>query len=178
MNRIQLLDRLELQDKICAEVGVLHGDFSAEILKRKPSELYLIDPWAEQDTAEYNDLNNHKQSKFDDIYHGVTARFRAQKNVTIFRTYSHHFAREFRPMTLDFVYLDGNHSYQGVLADLCMFWPMIRTGGWICGHDYQSAFIGVEQAVISFCQITGLTVDVVTDDAPWRSFAIRVKERS
>ena len=34
---------------ICAEIGVMKGDYSAQILKRKPKELHLIDPWVHQD---------------------------------------------------------------------------------------------------------------------------------
>ncbi len=37
---------------------------------------------------------------------------------------------------LDFVYIDGDHSYEGVLADIDAWWPLIRSGGFLCGHDW------------------------------------------
>lgn len=36
----------------------------------------------------------------------------------------------------DFIYLDGDHSYEGVKAELPLFWGKIRPGGVLAGHDY------------------------------------------
>jgi hypothetical protein len=36
----------------------------------------------------------------------------------------------------DFVYIDGDHSYQGAKSDLLNFFPKVRVGGIIAGHDY------------------------------------------
>jgi len=37
---------------------------------------------------------------------------------------------------LDFVWLDGDHSYRAVLADLQAWWPKIKAGGFLAGHDF------------------------------------------
>lgn len=192
-DRVVLLDRLSpwIKGKRCVEIGVLHGDYSAEILQRGPAELHLVDPWQQQPDTTYNDINNHEQEKFDRIYHGVVQRFEkflppADPCVCIHRKFSHEFFRDglapefYRPANgfkFDFAFIDGNHSYAGVMADLFMLYPLMNPGGWICGHDYgdPSPFIGVQQAVISFCKITGLELGIVTED-PWASFGIQVKE--
>ena len=82
----------------------------------------------------------------------------------------------FKDESLDFVYIDANHAYDFVKEDLEMWWPKIKKGGYICGHDYididwyndphfaenkkdkyiwsQSAFLGlfgVNPAVDEFC---------------------------
>ncbi|MDR3618425.1 MAG: class I SAM-dependent methyltransferase [Paludisphaera borealis] len=61
---------------------------------------------------------------------------------------------------VDFCFIDGDHSYESVTADLSAWWPKIKPGGLIAGHDYrQSApwlvdvtravhdFFGVEEAM-------------------------------
>lgn len=39
---------------------------------------------------------------------------------------------------IDFLYVDADHSYQSVITDLEMWWPLLRKGGLICGDDYGS----------------------------------------
>ena len=36
----------------------------------------------------------------------------------------------------DFIYLDGDHSYAGCLADIKAYWPKLKDGGIMAGHDY------------------------------------------
>jgi hypothetical protein len=56
--------------------------------------------------------------------------------------------------SLDFVYIDGNHSYGAVLADLQAWTPKVKIGGVIAGHDYcvqpAKPFIQVIAAVQTF----------------------------
>jgi hypothetical protein len=53
----------------------------------------------------------------------------------------------------DFVYLDGNHSEVMVAQELRAFWPKVKKGGLLCGHDFEDRLIpgvyncGVETAV-------------------------------
>jgi predicted O-methyltransferase YrrM len=44
--------------------------------------------------------------------------------------------RLYNPETLDFVFIDADHSYQGVKTDITNFYPLIKKGGVIAGHDY------------------------------------------
>jgi len=37
---------------------------------------------------------------------------------------------------LDFVYIDANHRYAPLLQDIYCWYPKIRIGGVLCGHDY------------------------------------------
>jgi len=36
----------------------------------------------------------------------------------------------------DFVYLDGDHSYEGVKAEIPLYWEKVKRGGVLAGHDY------------------------------------------
>ena len=117
---------------ICAEIGVWKGDFSTDILKKKPSKLHLIDPWVHQDYD--GRLYCTDQKTMDDIYRSVQSKFACYKEVTIHRDFSTNvnFSKEY----FDWAYIDANHDYGFVLQDLYHYYPLIKKGGMICGDDY------------------------------------------
>ncbi|PNH09787.1 hypothetical protein TSOC_003561, partial [Tetrabaena socialis] len=43
------------------------------------------------------------------------------------------------PGLVDFVYVDARHDYCGVTEDLELYWPKVRSGGVMAGHDYLDA---------------------------------------
>lgn len=45
------------------------------------------------------------------------------------------------------VYIDGNHGYENVWADLVAWWPKVKVGGILAGHDYDPGHEGVMRAV-------------------------------
>ncbi len=49
--------------------------------------------------------------------------------------------------SVDFVFIDGDHRYEGVRKDIDAWYPIVRSGGVIAGHDYTHEFPGVLQAV-------------------------------
>jgi len=48
---------------------------------------------------------------------------------------------------LSLIFLDGDHRYEAVKADIAAWMPHVAPGGILCGHDYSSQFPGVVQAV-------------------------------
>ena len=56
-------------------------------------------------------------------------------------------ARIWTPASLDLVMIDGNHTYEWVLADIDAYLPLIRPGGVLAGHDYGTPQFGVTRAV-------------------------------
>jgi hypothetical protein len=57
---------------------------------------------------------------------------------------------------LDFVFIDGDHSYSGVMGDLSTWTPLIREGGLIAGHDWTRSAPGVAKAVKEFAGLSGV----------------------
>jgi predicted O-methyltransferase YrrM len=49
--------------------------------------------------------------------------------------------------SLDFVFIDANHSYKSVKEDIEAWLPKVRVGGLLTGHDYSNQFPGVVRAV-------------------------------
>jgi hypothetical protein len=63
------------------------------------------------------------------------------------------------PNELDFVYIDGNHSYDSVMEDITTYYPKVRNGGIIGGHDYLSVYQpNLTKAVDDFAKEYGYEV--------------------
>ena len=99
-----------------------------------------------------------------------------------------HFPDDF----FDFVYLDARHDYTSVLTDLAAFWPKVKRGGIIAGHDFRDAFVydandwlvqpdgsrhpegkAVRGAVQDFAGLVGRQVVVTTEDPAYPTWMMR-----
>ena len=106
------------------EVGVWRGDFSQALLSHlKPVNLTLIDPWGHQEDAE-------------ELHRGVCKRFSSNNNVKVLRSSSLEAAKTFADQSFDWVYIDGSHDYEDVLADLKTWKLKIKKNGILFGDDY------------------------------------------
>jgi len=56
-------------------------------------------------------------------------------------------ARRYEDESLDFVYIDADHSYNAIKADIAAWLPKVKQGGILGGHDYSKLFPGVVKAV-------------------------------
>lgn len=128
-----------------AEIGVFKGDFSAAILRQvAPKKLYLIDPWLSQDQGSHRKAmygsDNRSQHDMDKMAEGVRQRFSTQINsgqVQICRDTSVNALTGLPDNSLDWTYIDGDHTYEAVLQDLKLSVRKVRKSGYICGDDYQ-----------------------------------------
>lgn len=44
----------------------------------------------------------------------------------------------------DFIFLDGDHLVPAVQRDIDLWWPLVRSGGFLCGHDYNIVLEAVQ----------------------------------
>jgi len=159
--RARLLRRLPT-NSVGVEIGVWAGDLSAAILRAvRPVQLHLLDPWAfapdeRYEQAWYGGARAGSQAEMDEVYKRVLQRFEteiADGAVVIHRSTSAEAAAGFEDASLDWVYVDGNHLYEYVRADLELFAPKMRPGGLLAGDDYGAAGWwddGVRRAVDRF----------------------------
>lgn len=120
------------------EVGVCFGGH-AELLRRiwQGRMLYLVDPWEQQDSSVYREPSENQGGVLEKRYREVCEKASKWPGRTgILRAYSVNASLMFADQSLDFGYLDGNHSYAAVTADLESWWPKVKTGGILGGHDY------------------------------------------
>ena len=128
-----LLDLIEYwkYNKI-VEVGSQEGRTPWYILtntSRESVEVSLVDPYIMYDNYGYEEPFSmsvvEKQAK----------------------EYSVDAAKLFDDRSLDLVFIDANHTYEHVKEDIEAWYPKIRDGGILSGHDFSGDFPGVEKAV-------------------------------
>lgn len=158
------------------EIGVQSGYFSEVILKVwRGSCLHSVDPWRTLPSADYLDIANVTQEAHDRFYDTTVARLRRfGKRSKIVRNTSVDASALFSSGQLDFVYLDAQHSYEGVKADLHSWAAKVRTGGILAGHDYvdgilEQGVFGVKSAVDEFARDHNARV-VISREKDWPSW--------
>ncbi|MEM4217984.1 MAG: class I SAM-dependent methyltransferase [Candidatus Methanomethylicaceae archaeon] len=161
---------------VWAELGVEAGNFSAEMLRRKDvRELWLIDCWNPYPNADLRDPTVWSFEKGEELLRSVIARFCGDHRVRILRSLIEDAALSFPREYFDFVYIDAAHSYEAVKKHLDLYYPLVRRGGMIAGHDYWKAeslpWIEVRPAVDDWCRENGLKISIISDE-PCGSFAI------
>lgn len=118
------------------EIGCAFGGFSERILEQWPGTLHLVDPWIQQPSNVYREITN-TVAPWDAWYSLAKANTERFGSHAVFhRMYSAEAAPTFADGSLDFVYIDGNHSLEAVTADLALWFPKVRSGGIFSGHDY------------------------------------------
>lgn len=148
------------KNAVGAEIGVHLGDFSHCILDiARPKRLHLIDPWKLFDDEKYSESwygNKITQETMDLRHQSVCNRFSnaiAKGQVEVIRKLSSDGLKAFGEASLDFVYIDGDHSYEGTKSDLELSLAKLKVGGLVTGDDYGPGSWwegGVKRAVDEF----------------------------
>lgn len=118
-------------------------------------QLKVVDP-------EYD--GGHPDPVFERIYQSVPRRFAADRNVEIVRKKSIEASQQFADGLFDFIYVDGDHSFDAVYNDLIAYERKLKPGGVILGNDYLCSskpihnHYGVVPAVTQFCKVKGYRV--------------------
>ena len=155
--------------KCAVEVGVNIGQFSYHLLKYSKLELLLsVDPY---------------RRRFKSCMIGAQTLlepFEKSGRSILWRLGSTEMAEELAAGTIggmpplwDFVYIDAAHDERSVMADLEAWYPLVRPGGILAGHDYCDAHRnGVIQAVNKFASNRGLEFSITRE--AWASFVFRI----
>ncbi len=133
------------KDFVMAEVGSFVGD-STRMFAERCLKVHAVDPWQngydDEDPSSYTWPMEQIEAQFDEVV-------RECGNIEKHKMVSLKGAQLFEDGSLDFVYIDGNHKYDYVLADIGAWLPKVRKGGFIAGHDYgHKRAPGVKPAVI------------------------------
>lgn len=122
----------ELGFRSGAEIGVLEGEYSEILVKANPNlKLFSIDPWVPH--RGYTDFT--RKETFAKALEKARTRL-SQYNSEIVQKFSLDAVRDFPDESLDFVYIDSDHSFQSCTNDIVEWSKKVRQGGIISGHDY------------------------------------------
>ena len=159
---------------IGAEIGVASGKHAKQILNfLNIKQLVLVDPWkVYSDDWQADNTSPKGLDKFDDTFHEnnykkTVKKFSNNPKVKIIRDYSVNAAKMFDDKYFDFVYLDGDHSYEGVKKDLDSWYPKLKKFGVMCGDDYGNMHLPVIEAVSEFVYEHKLLVTCSEDKQFW-----------
>ncbi len=115
------------------EVGVAAGQYSETLMKANPTmNLYGVDPWEPYNT--YKDYV--KKSTFSQLLADTHSRMDKYPTYHFVRKYSMDALSDFEDNSLDFVYIDANHSDPWVTQDITEWTKKVKKGGIVSGHDY------------------------------------------
>ena len=141
-NRIELIKYFnELGFKKGAEIGVFDGRFSEVILENIPGVYLLsIDSW------EMGKIFPKKKIAVD--------RLSKYENCSIVHDTSISAAKFVGDGSLDFVFINGEHSYKSVKEDIETWTPKVRIGGIVSGHDWYLTRTGNTGVIQATCEYT------------------------
>lgn len=142
-----------------AEVGVWKGENSVALMEAfKRLKLIGVDIWAPLPPTirHWKRHNMGDQLEFRSVHEeAATVTEPYRHRCTLIHAPSSLAARLVQPASLDFVFIDACHEFGYVMNDIRNWWPKVRIGGIICGHDYGGAgdrigLFGVRRAVNRF----------------------------
>lgn len=129
---------------VCAEIGVNKGYNAFHICNTiQPKILYLIDPW--NDFIDVDSAEIIGEAQFL-LTKALLERF---TYCNFIRKTSIEAVKDFSDESLDFVYIDANHSYQSVLDDINAWYYKVKKNGVLAGHDFTTN--SVCDAVLKYC---------------------------
>lgn len=131
-----------------AEIGVQNGFNSKQLFEHWQGLIFLVDRWDKPE-----ELKHCVTLLKDNLYHILIGDSAEQSNYL-------------PDNTLDWVYIDAGHSYDEVKADFQAWYPKVRSGGIVSGHDYgDNDCIGVKQFIDEYMLLhPKVKMNFTTDD--------------
>lgn len=163
----EILSRIGGDPPIGAEIGVFAGDLSCRLLHSPRLILLMVDSWKGEGASyrgESGDFHATLTQAQQDDYARIaeeSVRF-AQHRAIICRMPSAEAALSVADQSLDFVFIDADHSYEGCKADLNAWAPKVKIGGLLSGHDYENTDFpkfGVTRAVDEWAAAQGYAIE-------------------
>jgi predicted O-methyltransferase YrrM len=137
------------------EVGVYFGKslaYMAERLEARPDvSVYAVDHFAGETLTGLNTWVDEDVKAVSGPFTAFTSQMllhapKALERARVLRCNSAMAARLFEDKSVEMVFIDADHSYESVLADIRAWLPKMKSGALLAGHDHMSAWPGVERA--------------------------------
>ena len=148
------------KNTIGAEIGVWFGNTSTQFLKKELKKFYMVDPYSVEPYKENSEMSYQEwlakyqpitgeiaeagfQKYYERVWNEVKSRFGTFKEVELCRETSDTFFERYLASKghgnfemLDWIYVDGDHSYEGCISDLKNAKEIVKPGGLIMGDDF------------------------------------------
>uniref|UniRef100_A0A6C0I6Q5 Methyltransferase domain-containing protein n=1 Tax=viral metagenome TaxID=1070528 RepID=A0A6C0I6Q5_9ZZZZ len=152
----------KVQSPTVLEIGVFNGDFLKYIVQNcSVGSIDGVDLFEGVTCSGDQDGNNVVYCDVSKSYTELQRLYKDSPSVNLYKSDSGTYLSSKPDNFYDIIYIDGDHSYNGVKRDLIQAYLKIKPGGYIMGHDYEMNMkkaktvyhFGVNQAVDEFCKI-------------------------
>jgi len=139
-----------------AELGVYKGmTLIYQLARFKELHMLAVDTWTphvqEADVPSPEGFRSYEEDDLDAYLQTIQRRIAeldAVDRCEIMRMTTDRAADFVAPQSIDFVFIDADHTYEGVKNDILRWAPKIREGGMLLGHDANNPpFPGVNKAL-------------------------------
>jgi hypothetical protein len=155
--------------KVGCEIGVFTGGHAEFTLANSDLEkLFCIDSYIAPLNSSTTITNGFEkcywQACWDTIYYyAIDKLSQFSDRVKFIRLSAEQAAPMIEDYSLDFVFIDGDHSYDAVLADCTNYYNKVRSGGIVAGDDYNIE--DVSNAVQYFFKQKNLAINIYPGQA-------------
>lgn len=120
-------------EDVFVEIGAYLGKSTIYMAKaiansKKKIEFYVVDCFI----GEFNEDNENLYERYlNNINKAEVAQY-----ITTFNLKSELAAKKLETKKISFLFIDGDHSLEGIQSDIKNYLPLMKSGGTIAGHDY------------------------------------------
>ena len=151
-----------LGEPCCVEVGSFTGQSALAMIQAGASKVFCIDTWQGGDDP--SDMmagvyaEHGSKGVFDQFCKTIGPELLLKRVFPVVGRST--FFAPYWPWQADLIFIDADHRYDAVMADIQAWEPLVRLGGILCGHDYEDYWPGVKRAIdeTGGCKLVGRTV--------------------
>jgi predicted O-methyltransferase YrrM len=144
------------------EVGAWKGastSYLAVEAQHKKIRIDVVDTWS--GSQEHKDISDIRENS---LFETFIDNLRPVINlINPIRTDSVSASKMYAEESLDAVFIDADHRYESVKADILAWMPRVKNGGILAGHDYILVHSGVIRAVDELIE----TPEIIRDCWLW-----------
>jgi predicted O-methyltransferase YrrM len=165
---VEIVKNLNKNELVGLEIGCSLGVTTKHLLSNLPNlKLYGIDPYISYVDWNGGSDTNEDQENYLEIFIESIEPYKNRHY--LYRDLSDNVMDEFEDDSLDFIFIDGLHTYEQVLKDCRNYYSKVKSGGIFSGHDYR-VISGVNKAVNEFSSEVSINQIYETQNDVWYWF--------
>lgn len=132
------------KDLVIAEIGVFRGESTLAMFEYLDiKKAYLIDPFDVNIANSYNSNDGTNRHLHSNLFTETKNKLvNYEDKITWLVDVSENAFNKIQNYELDFIFIDGAHTYDAVYKDLIYYYQKVKMNGIISGDDFSNKFEG------------------------------------